>query len=685
MPTISSGPSSEDLDYYRRIIEEAQENARKEVKRTKEKEEERVNNLEEKHKANLAQKEKQMNRAIQKARDVASDNVATVRQTADAEIERYKKHTYDRFGRYNGQEVEVLAEQLKSLKESSDTQHNNDQQKLSDQENQYRDKYHNLNREHIDDLEKQAATARKSASEAYEELKSNQNAVWKEDKKTSQDAYHRLIKNQIEDTKAEKLKADNAIYDSEYEKSRIIEKAKEANENRLVNQYKDIANKSERQTKQLVRSHADETQMLRDQLRDLLAAESQYMKEKGQGTVDAVREHENEWRMKQQTANDAYKKDIDSLRDRSRESEKQFTHLHNQVLKDKDVQTARILHSQNSENHKTQKDIENSFDRERSQLQLRNKKELQKADQRLEQRMEDATEQKTRALEEQARAYQSTMGRNTATNKSIISDLEDELLYKSTSDDLSVVSPSAEAAIRSSMEKQFSKESTARDERSSARMDHLQKQYSQKLKDTVSENRWRESDLLHYATSGRHLERTELMHALDEAILSKEIALRNRDDDHNRITEKMFKEYAAILDRQKRQYEEMMQIQRDEVTDKMMSTRQELEFQLKTAQRNSAVRQNELIRDFEKKLSVQKSDYETLLGETKAQADQSVQDVNRRSNLLMEEQARNYEQKIAQMEMQHKEKERYISQNYEDQMEKLKNSNALLMRKRGLA
>ena len=49
---------------------------------------------------------------------------------------------------------------------------------------------------------------------------------------------------------------------------------------------------------------------------------------------------------------------------------------------------------------------------------------------------------------------------------------------------------------------------------------------------------------------------------------------------------------------------------------------------------------------------------------------------------MLDEQARSYEQRIAQLEFQHKERERYISQNYQDEMEKLKRSNAILVQKK---
>lgn len=54
----------------------------------------------------------------------------------------------------------------------------------------------------------------------------------------------------------------------------------------------------------------------------------------------------------------------------------------------------------------------------------------------------------------------------------------------------------------------------------------------------------------------------------------------------------------------------------------------------------------------------------------------------RRNKQMLEEQSKGYEQKISQLEYQSKERERTISENYQDQIDKLKRSNALIIQRR---
>jgi hypothetical protein len=67
----------------------------------------------------------------------------------------------------------------------------------------------------------------------------------------------------------------------------------------------------------------------------------------------------------------------------------------------------------------------------------------------------------------------------------------------------------------------------------------------------------------------------------------------------------------------------------------------------------------------------------------KTEAQHRLRDTERREKQNYDDLARNYEQRIAQMEEQQKERERIITQNFEDQLDKVKRSNALLQQKKG--
>jgi DNA-binding ferritin-like protein len=136
-----------------------------------------------------------------------------------------------------------------------------------------------------------------------------------------------------------------------------------------------------------------------------------------------------------------------------------------------------------------------------------------------------------------------------------------------------------------------------------------------------------------------------------------------------------------MLERQRRQYEEILQTMKNDATTKQQALRQDLEFASKMQQREFATNQNQLIRDYEKRIGEQKTEYDQIISDLKNQTEQLTRENDKKNRQLLEEQARGYEQRLSQLEFQHKERERYVSQGFEDQMDKLKATNALLQKR----
>ena len=136
------------------------------------------------------------------------------------------------------------------------------------------------------------------------------------------------------------------------------------------------------------------------------------------------------------------------------------------------------------------------------------------------------------------------------------------------------------------------------------------------------------------------------------------------------------------MDQQRRHYEDVIQDLKNDANARIASMRQDYEFNSKMAQKAFSARQNELIREYEKKLADQKSESDVQIADLKSALAVSQREADRRTRQALEEQSKGYEQRIAQNEFQTKERERVISQNYQDELEKVKRSNALLIQKK---
>jgi hypothetical protein len=77
-----------------------------------------------------------------------------------------------------------------------------------------------------------------------------------------------------------------------------------------------------------------------------------------------------------------------------------------------------------------------------------------------------------------------------------------------------------------------------------------------------------------------------------------------------------------------------------------------------------------------------KLEHDSQVDELKGSTQVLLREAEKKARVDMEQQARSYEQRIAQMEFQRKERERYITQNYQDELDKVRRSNAALIQKK---
>jgi len=136
-----------------------------------------------------------------------------------------------------------------------------------------------------------------------------------------------------------------------------------------------------------------------------------------------------------------------------------------------------------------------------------------------------------------------------------------------------------------------------------------------------------------------------------------------------------------VLDKQRQSFEQAIFDTRADAQQRITQTNQKAEFDSKMAQRAFAQRTNELIRDYEKKLGDQRTLSDDQIGDLKQQLNLATHDADRRNKQMLEEQSHGYEQRIQALEFQSKERERIISENYQDQIEKMKRSYALQQKK----
>jgi hypothetical protein len=429
-------------------------------------------------------------------------------------------------------------------------------------------------------------------------------------------------------------------------------------------------------------SHQHEVNTLRGSLQELADQDRLHSKGYAQGRAAAIGELEDNWRLVDYVRNEAAEKEIEATKARAKDAERYYTIANDKNLKDQGLMMARLLNERTSEAHSEQQMLTDQFQRDHDQMSIRMKRDRELSQQSNERMMSQAATDREKALAQQADSFNRAYGDMADANAEKIKHLESNLQEARTSDDVSKISPAAEERVRNLTSQEYEKVMKADDDRRDAEISSLRRNFQDSYNTLLDDKRTIETRLNQDRALEQHTEQTTYLDSVAELADDRDRSLRHKEADNQRAFDSLTRDHARLLERQRREYEDIIYNLKNDANTRLASTRQENEFNSKMAQKAFSVRQNELIREYEKKLADQRAEYETQVGELKSQMAVALREAERRSKTSIEEVSKGYEQRMTQMEFQQKERERLISQNYSDELDKVKRSNALLIQKK---
>ncbi len=678
----SVSPLDGGYQYQSKAVAELEDEMRLQAKRSREQYDKALASSQEKHDAEFQRRSEQMDRTVQNVRDGAAENVSRERQSAAGEINRLKQATYDKWGRYNGEEADVIKTQFDEAKGAWAHQHENDKRNLQDSEENYDKRLSELNREHAANLERVVQEAHDSASETYTKTYQNQRNANSEQQKKAEKDYEDLNRARMDDQNFQRRETSRLINDQRLDFQHRIQKLNANNDARASEQGATYDDRIEAQTRALNDSHAEEAKVLRDKVKEYTSYVNEHTKGRAEGNYEATTEHEQEWKDRERNIVAGYEREIAKLKRGANETESYLARVNNETIRDKDAYFAKIIRGTTQDNYNAQKSISDTFNRDRSELVYQQNRDKEQTRASHESQLRGANEAREVALQNQAKAYQETIAQSRTTNEDKIKILEENIQRRSTSADASLVSPAAEAGIRATVQGEYEKTFEQERERNKGFLDGVHRGYSDRLQDTIVAGETKQAQLHQELTTEQHRSRKDLLQHIQDGEFTRNNTLRNQEQDHQREAQNMNRSYALMLERQRKQYEEIIAAQKSDSSTRLQSQRQEAEFANRVAQREYAANQNELIRDYEKRLTDQKLLQDDQLNDLRQVTDRSIRERERKERANLEEQARSYEQRISQLEVQQKERERYLTQHYQDEIDRTRRSNDLLAKKK---
>lgn len=681
MPSVSP-PSDGGYQYYQKNISELEDELRNEAKRARERMDERTQSMEEAHRKDLERRDRDLEETIENIRKNSNDTISRERENAQAEVKKLKNDTYDKFGRFGGNESDVMAQQLESLQADSQIQNEKNQRNLTEAEERHEAAMHRASRDAEERAENAIRAARESANETYSKAYRSEASAYDEFRKDAEKKQEESIKEHQRELHFERKRAEQAINDARLSYERKARLSEDSNEERFAKLSQNSDEQARKSTARLNSSQEQANRILRSQIGELLENERSFHREKGEGRQQAIDEYDNEWRTRERVIADQFLSEIDSIKAQGKESERYFNHLNNQTLREKDRYFAKIISQVNEENHREKKDLEATYGKDRAQQETRILREREIARNTLDSQLQKASEDRDEALHNQAKAYQDTMQRQRSANQEEVRRLERSIAHAASSEDASVVSPAAEAAIRKTVRNQYEKTLNAESNRHRGAVDSMQQEYVRRLDEAAREREISESGMRRQYLTEKKLEQDQFLAHIQNVEYTKEEAMRHKDYESAKTTALTNRTYATILESQRREFNNTVQAIKDEAGFRMAASRQEHQFELENARRDFLTKQNELIRTYDKRLMDQKRELETKIADLTSERQLAIRDAERKTKLALEEQKLSYEQRMAQAEQQSKERERYLTENFEEQLEKVRRSNALLIKKK---
>lgn len=515
-------------------------------------------------------------------------------------------------------------------------------------------------------------------------------ALYKDSKNTiaalNEESAHKYValdRERLNEQNESRRRTETVIDDAKRDMDNLKSHSERATEQRLTKDGDSAKRRAEENAKAQRESGTNQTRELRAQVRDLLSSENLYMKERGQGKVDAVREYEDENRAQARRVDEAHAQEVKKLQIQAEAVDSHNTENAESNLHERDTYFTNLLAKKAAESREDQQAISQRYEAAFKEAEIRGRKERQYAQDRIEQTSRNASEDRATALQNQALVYQKNIETQRQLDKDAVSILQKELNQKNAPAEETDISPAVENVVRRSIVKQYEKSLNAEIERNQRANDAIKRTSAERFQTVESEHKSQLTmqNMAHQAE--KHQNEARFIDHVTDTEASKNQVLRTAHQDNERELEIMARAYSQSTQRQRNDYDVIVQTLRDDASSRVNTVRQEAEFAMKTQHRATAVRENELIRGYEKKLADQKTEYETRLDDVKIEAAQKLRELERRDKQIYDDQGRAYDQRISQLEAQQKERERIVTQNFEDQLDKVKRSNALLQSKKG--
>jgi hypothetical protein len=469
---------------------------------------------------------------------------------------------------------------------------------------------------------------------------------------------------------------------TERDSARRVESIQKYSESRMETLARENQDRIEDALEAQKSSHREEMKPILDELALYRNEGRDPEAERAQARQEEIETYESDHRTEKRTIVESYERMLERMKNHEEELQDRYSRKLTEAEIGSDAKsrdTIKRLKAEFSEALKAQR-----AERMRVEQALQDelKAERVRSENRSNQVVARSQEDTSRALKDKDQAYLGFLKNNAKRVNAEMKAREDVIRDLSTTTDPRRVSPALVEKLRTGEALRYEEKLGKLRDSSTAQLGAIrERDHSER---TAIRERYEEMA----RTMGRDLrkgndaEKRELFMAYQDMSDAHASKLQDIEGRTRAAVGKLHQEQELDLVRQEKRNHMALQEQRDSLKEEKDREVEDLKLEAHLKDREWAIRANDQRRDLEKKLNFERDTHEREVAELKSEFQKKVHDQERNTQRIVEEKDRSLEHQLKQQELAHKEKERFLVEHYEEELDRMKRTNAQLIAKK---
>jgi hypothetical protein len=671
-----------DYSAHRRSVDDLEQDYDTAMRKAKEREKSREAKLERNLRDTLRKKDAETEESIRDVKDKYENSLRNRTKSDRDERARLKESLYDKNGRRaSAIEDSANVDRDRALDAAAAAEAHS-AKAISDAERYQERQSDAAESRHEKEMEALVDSYRKQIEEARGDGEGDRESVAEYRKKLSREA-QAAIRQAQDEVQAERRQSNAVVEQTNHVLKERDRKSDALLNNRLHEKDLAVRERLNQNAEDARVSRALELQPLREEIMETAGAHKDIARAKNEARAGAIKELESDWNAKYANQTLSHKLETQKLKADTADTERVYGRKFGEYMKENEARTAAKIADQNAAHRDQMTTAANEYDRSLQHLKRQAAHDHELSDRSLARERSLASERQDHLLKTQAETYRATIEHQREAQGSQIKNLQRILNNKNSTSDAGEISAGAEASVRAAVTKEYAKTLKAEADRNARDRDHLAQNYRERLNDAYHDNQNNATTLHRQKVKEQTVLRHEFVQHVDDVEDNKRQMLNHASDANAKMMEMSQRAREREMGAMRRHYEELIASRDTEHANRFEELRSQSEFEKRAMRRDYRAQTADLIRNYDKKLNDQKIADQDQIRDLKGKLDMKTRESDKRLMQALADQARGYDHRMAELEAQAKDRERLASQQHEDELDRVKKANALLLSKKG--